>query len=219
VNLLVLPGGPRQNPIFSVSGFGLNDIDGNHTVHAWVKDDKAVLSPAATKTNVILDRLPAIVGFPVINHTESSITVTYSEGSIRNATLPSSYTLNNGLRLSGNGVDISGSGKTFKLPLDPITLQPYFIYTMQIGTAVTDATGNAVSPSSLRVNDDDGDGMSDDWEKRWFGSITAKNGSLDTDGDGLSDSSEYAYARNNASWGSSRWLSALEPGFGRRRNS
>ncbi|MGE5839368.1 MAG: hypothetical protein ACM34H_05490, partial [Deltaproteobacteria bacterium] len=206
---LAVPGGPRQNPIFSITGFGLNDTDGNHAVYAWVKDDKGVLSAAATKTNVILDRLPTTVGFPVINYTESSITVTYSEGNIQNATLASSYTLNNGLRLSGNGVDVSGSGKTFRLPLAPATLQPYFIYAMQIGTAVTDASGNAVSPSSLRVNDDDGDGMADDWEKRWFGSVTAKNGSLDTDGDGLSDSSEYAYARNNPSWGSSRW--ALSP--------
>ena len=69
--------------------------------------------------------------------------------------------------------------------------------------------GNAISPNSIRVNDDDNDGMADDWEKKWFGSITAKNGSLDSDGDGLSDSSEYSYARSNPSWGSSRW--ALSP--------
>jgi len=208
-SFLALPGGPKQNPIFTVSGFALNDADGNHTVYAWVKDDKGVVSAAATKTNVILERLPIIAGFPVINFTESSITVTYSEGSIRNATLASSYSFNNGLMLSGNGVDSSGTGKSFKLPLDPASLQRYLIYTMQIGSVVTDSSGNAVSPSSIRINDDDNDGMADDWENKWFGSITAKNGSLDSDGDGLSDSSEYGYARSNSAWGSNRW--ALSP--------
>jgi len=73
---------------------------------------------------------------------------------------------------------------------------------------VTDASGNAVSSRVIRVNDDDNDGMADDWEKKWFGSTTAKNGTADSDGDGLLDSSEYTYARNNPAWGSNRWLSA-----------
>ena len=310
---LALPGGPRQNPIFTVNGFALNDGDGNHTIYAWVKDSQGVVSAAATKTNVILDRTaptvaisysssypynagdiititadftdsnpisgaptininfagsgsdvsgagmtqvgntrwtyamsvpsgndgvaavtisafdtagnpvsfltgntfvvdnsgPKVVGYPTINYTESSITVTYSENNIQNGTIATHYSFNSGLMLSGNGVDTSGTGRVFKLPLDPATLQHYFIYTMQIGSAVTDTAGNAISPNSIRVNDDDNDGMADDWEKKWFGSITARNGSLDSDGDGLSDSSEYSYARSNPSWGSSRW--ALSP--------
>ncbi len=206
---LTLPGGPRQNPVFTVSGFALNDTDGNHTIHAWVKDDKGLVSAAAAKTNVILDRLPAMAGFPVINYTESSITITYSENNIQNATMATSYSFDNGLILAGNGVDTSGTGKVYKLPLNPATLQHYFIYTMQISSAVMDTAGNAISPNSIRVNDDDNDGMADDWEKKWFGSITASSGSLDSDGDGLSDGSEYGYARNNPGWGSGRW--ALSP--------
>jgi hypothetical protein len=308
-----IPGGPRQNPIFTVSDFVLNNSDGNHTIYAWVKDDQGLASASATKTNVILDRAaptvaisysvsnpynvgdvvtitanftdsnpisgtpsisinyagsgsdisnasmtqvsnkqwryvitvpsgndgtatvtiaaadaagnpvgsltgstfvvdnggPTVVGFPVINYTENSITITYSESNMQNATLASSYSLNNGLLLSGNGVDTSGTGKVFKLPLNPATLQRYLIYSLQIVSAVKDASGNAVSSSAIRINDDDNDGMADDWEKKWFGNITAKDGTVDSDGDGLLDSSEYTLARSNPAWGSNRW--ALSP--------
>jgi hypothetical protein len=308
-----IPGSPRQNPIFTVSDFDLNNSDGNHTIYAWVKDDQELVSATATKVNVILDRTaptvvlsysvtnpynagdvvtitanftdsnpisgtprisinyagtgsdisnasmtqvsnkqwryvitvpsgndgmatvtiaaadaagntvgsvtgstfvvdnagPTVVGFPAINYTENSITVTYSESNMQNATLASNYSLNNGLLLSGNGVDTSGAGRVFKLPLNPATLQRYVIYSLQIGSAVKDGSGNAVSSRAIRINDDDNDGMADDWEKKWYGSITAKDGTLDSDGDGLPDSSEYNYARSNPGWGSNRW--ALSP--------
>ena len=308
-----IPGGPRQNPIFTVSDFVLNNSNGNHTLYAWVKDDQGLVSATATKMNVILDRVaptvvlsysvtnpnnaeyevtitanftdsspisgipeisiiyagtgsdisnasmmqvsnrqwryvvtvpsgnegtatvaiaaadaagnpvgsiagstfvvdnaaPTVVGFPVIDYAENSLTIMYSGSNMQNATLASSYSLNNGLLLSGNGVDTSGTGKVFKLPLNPATLQPYFIYSLQIGSAVTDASGNAVSSRVVRVNDEDNDGMADDWEKKWFGNITAKDGTADSDGDGLSDSGEYTYARSNPAWGSNRW--ALSP--------
>ena len=308
-----IPGGPRRNPIFTVSDFPLNGSDGNHTLYAWVKDDQGLVSAIATKTNVILDRVaptvavsysvanpynagdvvtltanftdsnpisgtptisinyagtgsdisnagmtqvsnkqwryvitvpsgndgtatvtinaadaagnaagspsggtfvvdnggPTVVGFPVINYTENSLTITYTESNMQNAALASSYSLNNGLLLSGNGQDTSGTGKVFKLPLNSATLQRYVIYTLQIGSVVTDGSGNAVSSRTVRVNDDDNDGMADDWEKKWFGSITAKNGTADSDGDGLSDRSEYTSARSTPAWGSNRW--ALSP--------
>ncbi|EFK96911.1 conserved hypothetical protein [sediment metagenome] len=308
-----IPGGPRQNPIFTVSDFVLNNSDGNHTIYAWVKDDQGLVSSTATKMNVILDRVAptvavsysvtnpynagdvvtitanftdsspisgtpkisinyagtgsdisnasmtqvsnkqwkyvttvpsgndgtatltiaaadaagnavgsltgstfaidnsgaTVVGFPVINYTESSITVTYSESNMQNATLATSYSLDNGLLLSGNGVDTSGTGRVFKLPLNPATLQRYLIYSLQIGSAVKDASGNAVSSRAIRINDDDHDAMADDWEKQWFGNITAKDGTVDSDGDGLFDSSEYNYARSNPAWGSNRW--AISP--------
>jgi len=310
---LSIPGGARQNPIFTVSDFVLNDQEGSHTIYGWVKDAQGEISSVASKTNVILDRVPptvaisysnpgpyisgqaitltanftdsnsilgtptisidfagidndvsgaemtqvsntrwtysltipavtdgtailtvtafdaagnpvgshtgntfvvgtpnpSIEGFPVINHTESSITVTYSESNMQNATLAGNYSFDNGLLVSGNGVDLSGFGKIFKLPLNPATLQINTIYSMQIGRDITNSLGKTVIPSTIRVNDNDNDGMADDWEKRWFGSYTVKNGSADSDGDGLSDGAEYRYARSNAAWGSNRW--ALSP--------
>jgi len=308
-----IPGGPRQNPIFTVSDFVLNNSDGSHTIYAWVKDNQGLVSATATKMNVILDRVaptvsmshsspgpyqsgqtvlltanftdsnpilgtptisidyagtdddvsgavmtqvnnkqwtcsisipavtdgtavwtiaafdaagnplgshtgntfvvgtpnPSIVGFPVIDHTESSITVTYSESNMQNATLAGNYSFDNGLLVSGNGVDISGFGKIFKLPLNPATLQINTIYSIQIGKDITNSLGKTVIPSTISVNDNDNDGMADDWEKQWFGSSTAKDGAADTDGDGSSDRAEYQYARGNVLWGSNRW--ALSP--------
>lgn len=303
------PGGARQNPIFTVSDFVLNDQEGGHTVYAWVKDDQGEISSAVSKTNVILDRVaptvaisysspgpyqsgqtvtltanftdsnailstptisidyantdddvsgtvmtqvsnkqwtcsisipavidgtavltvtafdasgnpvgghtgntfvvgnpnPSIVGFPAINHTESSITVTYSESDMQNAILAQNYSFDNGLLVSGNGVDISGFAKIFKLPLNPATLQRNTIYTMQVGNGITSSLGKTVIPSRITINDNDSDGMADDWEKQWFGSSTVKDGATDTDGDGLSDRAEYQYARGNVLWGSNRW--------------
>jgi chitinase len=312
-----IPGGARQNPIFTVSEFVLNNSDGNHTIYAWVKDDQGAISRALSKTNLILDRVaptvaifynssspykggdsvtitanftesnsisgtptisinyggtgsdisnagmtrvsnkqwryvmtvpsgndgtatvtiaavdaagntvgshtgntfvvgssgPILVGYATINYTESSVTVTYSESNMRNATLASNYSFNNGLLLAGNGVDTSGTAKTFKFPLNPETLQHYVIYSMQIGSAVTDSVGNVVTPNTVRVNDDDNDGMADDWELRWFGSTTTKDGTAHSDGDpnGLMDVAKYAAARANPQWGVNRWdLSPLK---------
>jgi chitinase len=160
-------------------------------------------------TFVVDNAAPSVSGFPTINYADYSITVTYNETNMKNAAVRSNYSFDNGLLLSGNGVDVTGVGQTFKLPLNPVTLQPYIIYSMQISSSVTDSAGNAVSPNKARVNDDDNDGMADDWEKKWFGSISAKNGSADSDGDGLADANEYSYSRQNPAW---IWaLSPLNP--------
>ena len=304
-----IPGGPRKNPIFTVSDFVLNNSDGNHSIYVWVKDDQGVISVPSSKTNLILDRVapavvisysssapyksgdsvtitadftdsnpisgtptininyagtgsdvsaaaltqvsnnkwtykmtvpsgndgsatvtvaahdaagntvgsyagnafivdssgPTVVGYPTINYTESSVAITYSESNMKNATLAANYSFDNGLLLAGNGVDTSGTGKIFKLPLNPGTLQSYVIYSVKIGGAVTDSVNNVVTPNTVRVNDDDNDGMADDWEIRWFGSTTAKNSTADTDGDGMTDLREYNAARANPQWGSGRW--------------
>jgi len=202
---LSIPGGARQNPIFTVNGFALNDEDGSHSIFGWVKDNEGVLSPLATKTNVILQRIPAVAGFPSINYAESTVTISYSESNMKNAAVAANYIFNNGLLPAGNGIDTSGTNRTFRLPLSPSTLQRNTVYTMQIGSAVTDSAGNPVTPNTVRLNDDDNDGMADDWEMRWFGSITAKNGTADTDGDSLTDRDEYNYARSNPGWGANRW--------------
>jgi len=53
-----------------------------------------------------------------------------------------------------------------------------------------DSAGNLLSVS--RPDDQDNDGMNDDWEREHFGG-TGRNGSGDADGDGLSDREEYAW--------------------------
>jgi hypothetical protein len=53
--------------------------------------------------------------------------------------------------------------------------------------------------------DTDLDGIDDDWEIRWFGSTTAKDGTADSDGDSLLDREEFSVARSNPQWGLNQW--------------
>ncbi len=151
-------------------------------------------------------RAQAVAVLPVLSSGDGSITISYSESNLRNAALASNYSFNNGLLLSGNGTDTSGTNKVFKFPVNPGTLQRYVIYTMQISSDITDSAGNAVTPSTVKVNDDDNDGMADDWEILYFRNTEAKNGAQDTDGDGMPDRSEYDFARQK--WG--QWPSWWE---------
>ena len=67
------------------------------------------------------------------------------------------------------------------------------------GTVVAyayDNIGNRVSVA-VTVPDLDGDGLSDTWEKRFFGNM-ARDGSGDFDGDGINDLSEYRNGTNPA---------------------
>ncbi len=124
---------------------------------------------------------------------------------MKNAAVAGNYTFDNGAIVSGV-TDVTGEGRTFRLTLS--NAQSYIIYTMTISARVTDAAGNPL-PAALRtiteINDSDSDGMADDWEIRWFGSTTAKNGTADTDGDTIMDVREYNLARSNPQWGSARW--------------
>jgi len=135
----------------------------------------------------------------------ASVEITYSENGMKNATEPGNYSFDNGAIVSGVK-DVTGEGRRFLLELS--NLQSYIIYTMTISGNVTDRAGNPL-PSSQRtireINDSDSDGMGDDWERYWFGSTTAKNGTADTDGDGMMDVREYSVARQNPQWGASRW--------------
>jgi hypothetical protein len=55
-SFLPLPGGPKQNPIITVNDFLLNDVDGSRTIYGWVKDESGLISAAASKSRVVLDR-------------------------------------------------------------------------------------------------------------------------------------------------------------------
>ena len=133
------------------------------------------------------------------------IEITYSETGMKNADTPANYTFDNGAIVS-SVTDSTGEGRRFLLELSNV--QSYIIYTMTISQNVTDPAGNPL-PSNQRtireINDYDSDGMADDWERYWFGSTTAKNGTADADGDGMMDVREYNVARANPQWGSSRW--------------
>ena len=142
----------------------------------------------------------------------TGIRVAYSEGSMRHAGDPANYSFSDGLMLAGPGIDESGEGRVFTLPVNPGSFQKYVIYEMRISAAVVDGAGNPIPPAqrSVIINDDDNDGMADDWETYWFGNTAAKNGAKDSDGDGLTDGNEYRLARQHwGTWGFNWW--ALSP--------
>lgn len=137
----------------------------------------------------------------------TAIEITYSETAMKNAAVAGNYTLDNGVIVSGV-TDVTGEGRAFRLDLS--NFQSYIIYTMTISGNVTDAAGNPIPEAQrtiTKINDSDGDGMADDWEVRWFGSIDVSNGAAHSDGDpnGLMDVRKYGEARSKPQWGDARW--------------
>jgi hypothetical protein len=143
-------------------------------------------------------KVPTIVGSPILDYTNLTMTITYSEGGMKNASVSSNYSFNNGLLLAGNGIDVNGNGKTFRFSLNGSTFNKSLIYTMTISGNVTNSVGTSIPSGSraAQVNDVDNDGMADGWELQCFGSITATNGSADTDHDGWTNLQEYELGTN-----------------------
>jgi hypothetical protein len=69
------------------------------------------------------------------------------------------------------------------------------IFTMTVSN-ITDEEGNPVTPNSIRINDNDNDGLSDDWE------VASGVGtwSADPDSDGLNNLEEFNNSTNPNSW-------------------
>jgi hypothetical protein len=104
-----IPGGPRQNAIFTVGDFVLNDDDANRTVYAWVKDDQGLLSAAATKSNVVLDRVAPTVAIsfskpnPVRGGESITVTANFTDAN------PISGNPKISIDYAGDGSDVSGA--------------------------------------------------------------------------------------------------------------
>jgi hypothetical protein len=62
----------------------------------------------------------------------------------------------------------------------------YWIDEIRIGTS-----WSSVTPLASSTSDCDGDGLPDNWELRWFGSMTNAVAALDPDGDGYINAEEY----------------------------
>jgi hypothetical protein len=118
----------------------------------------------------------------------------FSENDMQNAATGSNYTLSLGesaaFSPAGNGVEESGAAlDRFSFPL-PADVKIHSIYTLTVGGSVTDPAGNRLDPRTIVINDDDQDGMADDWEVLHWGDTSREAGG-DEDNDGLSNLSEY----------------------------
>ena len=135
---------------------------------------------------------PSMVQFPTINYVNDTIDVTFNESNMQNATTEANYAFSPSLlfRSLGGSDDITFVGNnTYRLSM--ASVPSYLIFTLTVSN-ITDGADNAVSPSSIRINDNDNDGMADDWEAAFVVSAPF----VDGDGDGLNNLEEYINSTN-----------------------
>lgn len=126
---------------------------------------------------------PDIVGTPVMDQASGIIEITFSESNMQGANLQSNYSFSPSLIFDPDQ-EILQINNTYRLYMD--YLPAYTIITMTISN-ITDAKGNALLTGSVKFNDDDNDGMADDWEAQYELSSPL----LDADADGLSNLEEF----------------------------
>ncbi|MBW1916361.1 MAG: hypothetical protein JRI86_15750, partial [Deltaproteobacteria bacterium] len=67
----------------------------------------------------------------------------------------------------------------------------YEIYTLTVTAIITDLAGNPVNPLSIRINDNEGDNMADDWETDNGLNVSINDSGDDLDSDGYTNYQEY----------------------------
>ena len=171
-----------------------------------ISTEQTFITDAAPDTNP-----PSVVQYPSIDFANRTIDVTYSEPNMQNAETESNYVFSPSLlfRSSGESGDIVLlDGSTYRLYMGYIPSRTIFKLTL---SNITDEAGNQLAPAVVRINDDDDDGMADDWEAanqidspiedadsdgldnlEEFQNLTDPN-SWDTDGDALPDAWEVVY--------------------------
>jgi subtilisin family serine protease len=152
-------------------------------------------NPSAEGTFRTLDPdPPSIVQFPVINFAADTITVTYDEGDMQGAATEGNYSFSPSMNFATASNDIADlGGSVYRLSMASIPAYEVFILTV---SSITDLAGNAVNPASIRINDNDGDNMADDWEIANGLNPAVDDSAGDLDGDGYTNFQEYE-ARTN----------------------
>ena len=181
----------------------LNQLEPNTTYYFVVcSTDASGNGPTASaEQTFITDTLsdttpPSVVQYPSIDYTNRTIDVTYNEPNMQNADTESNYAFSPSLlfRSLGGSDDIG--------PLDSSTYRLYMsyvpnntIFTLTLSN-ITDQAGNPLTPSTVRINDNDDDGMADDWEA----ANRIYSPREDADSDGLDNLEEYENLTNPNSW-------------------
>jgi hypothetical protein len=156
-----------------------NPIDNNPTKDATLQTD--------------LPTNPTFVGIPYIGY--DYILVTFDKPNMQNATVASNYRFEPALIWDSPGVsdefyDITNfTGASHYLFFTSIP--DYEIFSLTVSN-ITDPAGNPVTPSTIRINDNDNDNMADDWEVYYgLDPSDPSDGDADWDGDGYSNYQEY----------------------------
>ncbi|MBW2562649.1 MAG: fibronectin type III domain-containing protein [Deltaproteobacteria bacterium] len=134
---------------------------------------------------------PSMVEFPTIDFNNNTITITYNKPNMQNATVEANYSFSPSLNFItiGGSDDINNiSGSTYRLSMASISHNTVLTLTV---SNITDSDGNAVNPSSIKINDNDNDDMADDWEIQNGLNPAIDDTSHDSDGDGYTNYQEY----------------------------
>ena len=135
---------------------------------------------------------PSIVQFPVINFAADTITVTYDETDMLGAVDEDNYSFSpsmNFVSVNPKDDDITDLGSSaYRLAM--ASIPAYEIFTLTV-SGITDLAGNPVTPASITINDNDGDGMAGDWETANGLNPLLDDSAGDPDGDGYTNFQEY----------------------------
>ncbi len=135
---------------------------------------------------------PSIMEFPTINFAADVITVNYDEDNMQGATNEANYSFSPSLNFaSGTPKDddiVSLGNSTYQLSM--ASIPAYEIFTLTV-SGITDLAGNPVTPASITINDEDGDGMASDWEAANKLNPSIDDSAADPDGDGYTNLQEY----------------------------
>ena len=129
------------------------------------------------------DDNPNIVDYPSIDYTNDTIDITFNGSNMQGADIKENYEFSPTI-LFDETREIVQTDKTYRLYMNYIP--EYTIITMTVSN-VTDNNGNALISDLITLNDDDTDGMADDWES-YYGISSAF---LDADSDGLNNRLEF----------------------------
>jgi len=145
---------------------------------------------------------PSIVKFPVIDFDNNTITITFNKPNMQNATVEANYSFSPSLNFitPGGSDDITNTvGSTYRLSMTSVPHNTVLTLTV---SSITDSAGNPVTPSSIRINDNDNDDMADDWEVDNGLDPSVDDSSQDLDGDGYTNYQEYLCGTDPDDWAS-----------------
>ncbi len=138
--------------------------------------------------------------YPVANAAADYIEITYDELNMQNAEGEAYYLITPSMNFAnpGNSIELEssiGETSTYRLSYDDVTA--YTIYTLTLTQDITDADGYYVEPATVKINDNDGDDLPDDWETENGLDATSTNTSAgegktgDFDSDGYTNYEEF----------------------------
>lgn len=164
-NLSLLPLDPAQTYYIAVNAYSDSGLEGPLSEEISYRDS------------------PEIVGIPSVDFDNGTIDITFSESGMQGAFTKGNYSFSP-TALFNDDTGIILTDRTYRLTMDFIPAQSIITLTL---SSITDGSGNPLISSTVTLNDDDDDGMADDWETAYGISSTFS----DADSDGVENRLEF----------------------------